>query len=423
MKILVHEMATYAHVQQLAKAMTSREHEITYVYCSSFQTPSRSSMCFTEGDKVIVVPVELDSEFAKRNLLKRFAQERAYATRVASVVARFRPDLIISGNTPIEIQATIQKMCRRSGTPFVFWLQDIYSIGIKSVVSKMPVIGNFIAARYDLLERKVARRSDGIVAISDDFRDIVIGWGIDPHRIAVIENWAVLPDGPSLPKDNDWAARHGLLGKRVLLYSGALGFKHNPQLFLDLALEFRHDRDVRIVVISEGYGAEWLSLQRGEFTGLVLLPFQATEDFHKALASADVLVAILEPDAAKYSVPSKVLTYMTAGKPILAAIHPGNLAARTILAASAGATVDPEDRSALRRVARSLIDDEDRRTRLGAAALAYARANFDVDGIAGRFEEIFHRSGAQGSEQGADSIGPLEITTPVRSDGVYTSED
>ena len=132
--------------------MTSREHEITYVYCSSFQTPSRSSMCFTEGDKVIVVPVELNSEFAKRNLLKRFAQ-RAYATRVASVVARFRPDLIISGNTPIEIQATIQKMCRRSGTPFVFWLQDIYSIGIKSVVSKMPVIGNFIAARYDLLER------------------------------------------------------------------------------------------------------------------------------------------------------------------------------------------------------------------------------------------------------------------------------
>jgi glycosyltransferase involved in cell wall biosynthesis len=89
---------------------------------------------------------------------------------------------------------------------------------------------------------------------------------------------------------------------------------------------------------------------------------------------------------------------MTAGKPILAAIHPGNLAARTILAASAGETVSPEDPSALRRVARSLMDDEDRRTRLGATALAYARANFDVDSIAVRFEEIFRRSVTQGSE-------------------------
>jgi glycosyltransferase involved in cell wall biosynthesis len=346
-------------------------------------------MSFTADDKVTVVPVELGSEFAKWQLLKRFLQERSYGARAVSVIAGIRPDLVISGNTPIEIQAAIQKVCRRLGTPFLFWLEDVYSIGIKSVLSKAPLIGDVIAARYALVERKVARQSDGIVAISDDFRDLAVDWGVDPGRITVVENWGAIPAGPPPPKDNDWAARHGLLGKHVILYAGALGFKHDPRLFLELANEFRGEEDVRVVVISEGYGAEWLASRSREFAQLVLLPFQSAKDFRKALASADVLVAVLERTAAKYSVPSKVLAYMAAGKPILAAIPADNLAARTISAASAGITVDPEDLSELRRLARSLIEDEDRCRRFGDAGLAYARANFDINCIAARFEDIF----------------------------------
>ena len=395
MNIVLHEMGTYAHARQLARALASRGHMVSYVYCTSFQTPSRSSLTFGPGDNVTVLPIELDSQFAKWQLVRRFTQERAYGAQVASTMARLCPDLIISGNTPIEIQAAIQKMCERSKIPFLFWLQDIYSLGIKSVLAKIPIVGQLIAARYYFLERRVARRSDGIVAISDDFRDLLVDWGVNPRSIEVIENWAELPDFPLPLKENDWAARHGLLGKHTFLYSGALGFKHNPQLFLDLASEFRDEPDVRIVVISEGYGAEWLSQFRQAFPGLILLPFQAAEDFPRALASADVLIAVLEPDAAKYSVPSKVLGYMTAGRPILAAIPAGNLAARTILAASAGLVADPEDPSEFRRVARSLMDDADRRNQFGAAAFAYARANFEIGGIAGRFEEIFHRIAAK----------------------------
>jgi colanic acid biosynthesis glycosyl transferase WcaI len=409
MKIVLHEMGTYAHVQELAKALSARGHEVAYLYCPSSQTPSHSSMCFVPGDGVNVITINLDSQFAKWQLVRRFVQERAYGARVASVLARLRPDLIVSGNTPIEIQAAIQKMCQRSETPFLFWLQDIYSIGIKSVLATKPVIGQLVAARYSSLERRVARRSDCILAISDDFRDLVIGWGVDARRVVVIENWGAMPAGPQPAKDNDWAVRHSLLGKRVLLYSGALGFKHNPQVFLDLAMEFRSDPDVRIVVISEGRGAEWLSLRRREFPGLVLLPFQAAEDFQKALAVADVLVAVLEPAASKYSVPSKVLSYMTAGKPILAAIPQGNLAARTVIAAGAGMTVDPGEPSELRRLARSLVDDDDSRTRLGTAALAYARTNFEINDIAARFEQVFHRFAKQASGSVVRSVASGEI--------------
>ncbi len=389
MNIILHEMGTYTHRQELAKALASRGHEVAYLYCPSARTPSRSSLCFIPGDNVTVIPVELDAEFAKWQLFKRFLQERVYGARVSSAIASRCPDLVISGNSPIAIQAAIQRACRGSGTPFLFWLEDVYSIGVKSVLSKAPVIGASIAAGYASLERRVARQSNGIVAISEDFRDLAVKWGVDPARIAVIENWGVIPPDPLPPKDNDWAAQHGLVGRRVLLYSGALGFKHNPQLFLELAMEFHREDDVRVVVISEGYGAEWLSLRIREFPQLVLLPFQSAENYRNALAAADVLVAILDPTAAKYSVPSKVLSYMTAGRPILAAIPADNLAARTIKSACAGLIVEPENSAELRRLARSLVEDSDCRERLGAAGLTYARANFNIDVIAARFEELF----------------------------------
>ena len=50
------------------------------------------------------------------------------------------------------------------------------------------------------------------------------------------------------------------------------------------------------------------------------LGFQPFEVLPDVLGSADVLVAILEPDAGVFSVPSKVLSYFCAGRPVLLAV-------------------------------------------------------------------------------------------------------
>ena len=60
----------------------------------------------------------------------------------------------------------------------------------------------------------------------------------------------------------------------------------------------------------------------------MLLPYQPFGRLSEVLASADVLVALLESDAGAYSVPSKVLTYLAAGRPILGAI-PAEKSGRT----------------------------------------------------------------------------------------------
>ena len=77
----------------------------------------------------------------------------------------------------------------------------------------------------------------------------------------------------------------------------------------------------------------------------MLLPLQPIERLREVLATADVAVSVIEPDAGAFSVPSKVQSYLCAGRAVLLAAPAGNLAARVVRAQAAGVVIEPEDRA------------------------------------------------------------------------------
>jgi glycosyltransferase involved in cell wall biosynthesis len=231
-----------------------------------------------------------------------------------------------------------------------------------------------------------------VVAITEDFAPTLAAWGIDRTDCTVIENWAPLADLPSRDRDNEWRIRRGLGDRFVFLYTGTLGLKHRPELLYHLAAQ--HVDDAEVVVISEGMGEARLRemLRERPLPNLRLLPFQPIDQYPDVLGAADVLVALLEPTAGTFSVPSKVLSYLCAGRPILAAIPPENLAARTIDRAGAGLVVPPTDEEAFLVAAKQLVVDGVVRTAAGGRARAYAEATFDTEVITDRFQQVIERA-------------------------------
>src|SRR5699024_5479195 len=124
---------------------------------------------------------------------------------------------------------------------------------------------------------------------------------------------------------------------------------------------------------------------------LVLLPFQPFEHMPEVLASADVLMALLEKDAGVFAVPSKVLTYLCAQRPLLLSVPPENLSARIVREQNAGATSSPEDAAAYVTEGQKLLKDALLREKMAANARAYAEKTFDINLITNRFEAIIHR--------------------------------
>ena len=208
----------------------------------------------------------------------------------------------------------------------------------------------------------------------------------------MIENWAPVNEITPLPHDNDWKRQQGLSGKTVILYSGTLGLKHNPALLSRTALHYQGlgRDDVVMVVATQGLGAEFLrkEVEARGIRNLKVLPWQPYERLAEVLSSADILTAIIEPDAGLFSVPSKILSCLCAGRPVVAAIPADNLAARTLQKSRAGLIVEPGDEAGFIARLDRLLDDSALRAEMGRCGRAYAEQHFDITRIAGRFLEL-----------------------------------
>ena len=242
---------------------------------------------------------------------------------------------------------------------------------------------------YVHLEKKLLRDADEIVVISPAFTKILSSYGIPDDRVHVIENWAPLDEVVQKPKANDWSKARQLDDKFVFLYSGTLSLKHNPEALFELARQVEGSQAM-VVVRSQGAGADWLRAKLKEIPlkNLIVEGYGPYEELSDALSAADALVGILEPEAAEFSVPSKVLTYLAAGRAILLAVPKENLAARIVTEQEAGLVSEPTD-------CKSFVEDGLRLTRApdlcrsyGVNARRYAEQKFDIQSIARNFSEI-----------------------------------
>jgi colanic acid biosynthesis glycosyl transferase WcaI len=392
-RVVVHDYVGYAFPAQLARALARRGHQVLHLHCSAF-VAGKGRLERADGDPAGLEfdAVGLEGEFAKYDVRRRIAHERATGNDLADRVVGFRPDVVLSSNSPLIVQRALLRAAHAHGAGFVFWQQDVISAAARRVLGRRSrIVGIAAEQAVGLLERSLLRASDAVVLISPDFLPLLRRWGVDEARASVIENWAPLDELPVLPRDNEWAREQGLDGRLVFLYSGTLGFKHDPSLLLELA-RWARGADALVAVVSEGPGSDWLAREGAGEPALRLLPYQPYERLPEVLASADVLVALLEPDAGSFSVPSKVLTYLCAERPLLVSVSRENHSASVVEQSGGGFVVPPSDPGALLAAADALRADAARRVELGRHARAYAEAVFDLERIADRFEEILERA-------------------------------
>ncbi|MGH8978998.1 MAG: glycosyltransferase family 4 protein, partial [Acidimicrobiia bacterium] len=363
-----------------------------HAYCSDIQTPKgplQSRPSDPEGLRIC--DLGTGTEFPKYQLARRVIREARYARRFGSELHSFGPDVVLSSNDPPVARLLSIAAARRAHVPVVCWLQDLYALGLSLIFRErlgcLAVAPSFVARA---LERHALRGCAAVVVIGEEFVAPTQRMVDEQIPVRCIENWAPIEELPALPRTNPLRRRLGLEDDFVFLYSGTLGLKHDPERLLELADRARAWPRTVVVVCSEGPGARHLASaarQRGLDT-LRPLDYQPYERLPELLGMADVLCAVLDERAARYAVPSKILTYHTAGRPVLAAIARENSAAKFIARAESGIVVEPADARGWMHAARRLRYDEALRERLGHNARAEAERAFDIDEIVERFQGL-----------------------------------
>ena len=394
-KIVIHDFAIHPFALQLSKELSKNGFEIFHLFFQSFLSPNNININYAESDSLDFHLESINiSKYNKYNFLKRKKYEILYGNLVCKKLDIIKPDIVILCTTPLDPTKIILKYCKKRNIKFIFWLQDIYSIAIKNILSKkIPFIGSFIGDYYSHLEKRILRESDHIIAIAADFLPFLTSSQVSLDKVSVLNNWAPINEIPALSKTNSWSIENKLTESFNFLYSGTIGFKHNPNILIKLAQYFKEEKNIRIIIVSEGLAVEWLKIKVHDFnlSNIVFYNFQPFDKLPLILAAADVLVALLEKDAGIYSVPSKVLTYLCAGRPLLLSVPKQNLAANIVEKNSAGLVSEPNDDESFLNNAKELYNNKKLRELFSDNARNYAELNSDIERITSWFINLFEK--------------------------------
>ncbi len=252
-----------------------------------------------------------------------------------------RPDLVLCMTDPPIIGDLGVLVGKRVGAPVLVISQDVFP----EIATELDRLHN--PAVIGVLRGLVGaylRRADRIVAIGETMRVRLEAKGAPPERLRVIPNWVDTRAITPQPRDNEWAQKHDLVGRFVVMHSGNVGHAQDLDSLVRAATFLRDRDDIRIVIA--GFGArhaEMLALaNRLEVQETVrFLPYQKRARLPLSLSSADIHVVGLARGLAGYVVPSRLYGILSAGRPVIATAEDTSETARLVREIGCGVVIPP----------------------------------------------------------------------------------
>ena len=127
--------------------------------------------------------------------------------------------------------------------------------------------------------------------------------------------------------------------------------------------------------------------EQAQLGNVRFLPLVPGKQVPTMMASADILLLNQHPEIVESVIPSKLISYMAAARPIVVAAHPESEAARQVRAADCGLCVDADQPTALANAVVRLAEDSTVRTVLGRHGRAFAERFFARETLLAKYEQ------------------------------------
>jgi glycosyltransferase involved in cell wall biosynthesis len=302
-----------------------------------------------------------------------------------------KPEVII-GTSPQMLAAVAGLwLAKLRRVPFILEVRDLWPeslIGVGLASSKHPLyrlIGKLAKMLY--------RHSDHVVVVSPAFKDHLHRyWDIPLDRMSIVVN-GVEQDlfSPGEP-DQRLLSELGLAGKFVVSYIGTLGSALGASTILQAAELLRHLPEIAFLLVGDGADRERIERQVRDkkLRNLQLLPQQPRSAVPSFIVSSKVcLVVLRDAEVFKTVIPTKMLEFMSCGRPVVVAVQ--GQAQEIVEAAQAGLCVPPEDPRALAAAVERLYRDEAEHERLGRNGRNYVARYFSREQTARDYIAVLQR--------------------------------
>lgn len=376
----------------LCQELVRREHQVTVLtavpHYPSGNVPDnfrglKARRTVETGVQVIRVPLP---SVDRSQLGQRLWQFFVYQVGALFAGWKLDCDIFVSITPSLEVWLPFTYFSRLRGKPAVYSVHDVYpDSGIQLGIFRHKPIINLVT----LLERSCAKRAGIVRILSQSFTEGVKRLGVPEDRIRLIYDWVDTSLITPLPKTNSFAAEHGLDKEFVVLYAGNVGFSQGLEHVLEAA-RLLVDEEIRFVLVGEGTAKDSLvaTADAYQLQNVIFLPFQPRARLPEVLATADVSLVMLRQGMGFNSLPSKTLSILASGRPMVVSIDPKSDTWHLVERSQAGICVPPEDPACLAEAILKLKQDPELRDQMGQNGRRYALSNHSPTAAAEAFEEI-----------------------------------
>jgi glycosyltransferase involved in cell wall biosynthesis len=341
-----------------------------------------------EGIEVIRVPLVPRGHGSGLRLILNYLSFMVSGLLIAPFILRGRRfDVVfVFGLSPLiqALPAILISKIKRAG--LVLWVQDLWPESLSATgFVRSPVLLGIVR----LTIRFIYRNCTVILVQSDAFRAPVAALSPPKARIEYVPNSGQSFEKNARPSD---AARK--LGEQIgqsfsVVFAGNLGRAQGLDTVLE-ALELLRDLpEVQVYLVGSGSLDEWLEQERSRrnLTMLHLPGRFGPTDMPEILSNASaLLVSLRKEEIFSLTVPSKMQTYLSVGRPIIASLD--GEGARILSEAGAGLAAPAGDPSALASAIRCMASlQPTERSAMGLSGQRYFDRHFAPDRITALLSE------------------------------------
>lgn len=334
---------------------------------NAFSEKSQCTVLFTgfieEGGKPLSKSVKVVGSFRyrRRNSFTRLFSWMSFSCHYFFYLLTWKkPQKILVVSNPPTAPIITAFISSIRNIPFYILIFDLYP----DALSQAGFINrkNLLYRMWGKLNQVVFTKAEKVFTLSDSMKDAVCNYLPEEHNVKVIHNWAdVSYIQPVAKARNPFLVKHGLKGKKIVLYSGNMGLTHDLESLVRAAELLSSEENLAFILIGDGAKKPLLQkmVAAKKLHNVIFLPYQNSVEFPFAMAAADIGVVTLGKGAEGISVPSKTYVNLAAGLCLLAIAPRNSELSRLIVEHEAGVICEPGDPVLVAKSIRCILSDDD----------------------------------------------------------------
>jgi len=245
-----------------------------------------------------------------------------------SVVASQRPDLIlVNCNPPIGMGVVVRTLHRWRGVPYIYHCEDIHP---EALLLAGQVHRGWFYRLLRAVDAKNCQSAAAVVVLSNDMLRTMRERGVPDDRLVVINNFP-------LDTYNESRQHTDLLADLpsnafIVLFAGNIGNFQGLELLIEAAKRLGERTDIHFVFMGSGLARDSLERDAGHLCGRTVhfVGQHSVEVARAVMARSGIGVVALKPGVTRVAYPSKLMTYVASGCPVLALVEPDSAVATDV---------------------------------------------------------------------------------------------